>query len=142
MNFTIPISVTPVASSFSIEGAAVVFDILPPSNSLSEFENEYAWSNLREVFDKTIEDPTILLDKFVLPEDTCQALSEGIRNGTASIVSNGYFNPSSPIGPVGTSAVILTPLREFLKRHWAKGCNWVTGPHHHSRCIVVNWLAL
>ena len=69
-----------------------------------------------------------MLDKFVLPEDNCQALSNGIRNGTASIVSDGSFNPSSPIGPVGTSAVILAPSIEGPKKHWAKDCNWVTGP--------------
>ena len=71
MNFALPTSVTPVATSFAIEGAVVDFDILPPSNPLSEFENDYAWSNLREGFDKAIKDPTILLDKFVLPEDNC-----------------------------------------------------------------------
>ena len=41
MNFAIPISVTPVAASFAIEGAVAVFDILPPSNQLSQFENDY-----------------------------------------------------------------------------------------------------
>ena len=71
MNLVIPISVTPVATSFAIEGAEVVFHILPPSNPLSEFENDYTWSNLQEDFDKAIKDPTILLDKFVLPEDNC-----------------------------------------------------------------------
>ena len=84
---------------------------------MSEFENYYAWSNLREGFDKAIEDPTVLLDKFVLPEDNCQALNDGIPNGTASIVSDGSFNPASPIGPVGTLAVILAPSTECPKRH-------------------------
>ena len=61
MNLAIPISVTPVAASFTIEGAEAVFHILLPSNPLSEFENDYAWLNLREGFYKAIEDPTILL---------------------------------------------------------------------------------
>ena len=78
MNLAIPISVTPVVASFTIEGAEAVFHILPPSNPLSECENDYAWSNLREGFDKAIKDPTILLDKYVLPEDNYQALSDGI----------------------------------------------------------------
>ena len=69
-----------------------------------------------------------MLDTCVLPEDNCQALSAGIRNGTASIVSGGSFNPASPIGPVGTLAVMLAPSTECPKRHWAKGCNWVNGP--------------
>ena len=109
MNFALPILVTPVVASFANEGLVADFDILPPSNSLSEFENDYALSNLREGFDKAIEDPTILLEKFVLPEDNCQAFCTGIRNGTASIVSDNSFNSSSPMGPVGTSAVIIAP---------------------------------
>ena len=58
----------------------------------------------------------------------CQALTEGIRNGTASIVSDGSFNPNSPIGPVGTSAVILAPSTDSPKSSWTKAWNWVTGP--------------
>ena len=128
LNFAIPISVTPVAASFSIEGVVAVFDILPSNNSLFEFENDYVWSNLQESFDKAIKDPTILLDKLVLPENMCQALSDGIQNGTANIVFDGSFNPASPFGPVGMSAVILVPSTKCLPRHWTKGCNWVTGP--------------
>ena len=129
MNFALPISIRPVAASFVIEGTVPDFNILPPSNPLSEFENDYAWSDIQDRFDKAKVDPTILLDKFVLPEDMCQALSNGIRNGTASIVSDGSFNPTSPIRPIGTSAVILAPSTDVRhKPHWGKGCNWVTGP--------------
>ena len=138
MNLAIPISVTPVAASFAIEGTEAVFHIIPPSNPLSKFENDYAWSNLREGFDKAIEDPTILLDKYVLPEDECQALSDGIQNGTASIVSDGSFNPSSPIGPVGTSAVILAPSIKCPKRHWKKVVTGLPALHHCSQLIAVN----
>ena len=95
---------------------------------MSQFEYDYTRSNLQDGFDKAKVDPTILLDKFVLPEDRYQALSDGIRNGTANIVSDGSFNPTSPIGPVGTLAVILAPSTECHKRHWVKGCNWVTSP--------------
>ena len=64
----------------------------------------------------------------MLPEDGCQALNDGIRNGTAHIVLDGSFNPTSSIGPVGTLAVILAPSTKVRhKRHWVKGCNWVTG---------------
>ena len=76
MNFTPHISVTPVAASFAIEGVVADFDILPPSNQLSEFENDYTWSNLQKGFDKVIEDPTILLDKYIPHEDKCQTLSD------------------------------------------------------------------
>ena len=123
LNVAIPILVIPVAAGFSIEGAEAVFDLLPPSNALSEFENYYTSSNLQKGFDYTINNPTIFLDAFVLPKDMCQALINGIRNGTASIVSDGSFNPASPIGPVGTSAVILAVSTECLPRYWPKGWN-------------------
>ena len=52
MNFALPISVIPVVASFAIEGAVADFGILPPSNPLSEFENDYAWSDIQDRFDK------------------------------------------------------------------------------------------
>ena len=107
MNFAIPISVKSVATSFCIEGTEAAFNLLPPSNALSEFENDYIWSNLQEGFDYTIANPTILLVKFFLLEDMFQTLVKGISNGTASIVSECSFNCASLIGPVDTSAVIL-----------------------------------
>mmetsp|Transcript_38493 Transcript_38493/g.41756 ORF Transcript_38493/g.41756 Transcript_38493/m.41756 type:complete len:157 (-) Transcript_38493:1075-1545(-) len=58
----------------------------------------------------------------------CNNLVEGMQNGTAIIVSDGSFDAASPIRPVGTSAVILTPSTECHERYWTKGCNWVTGP--------------
>ena len=58
----------------------------------------------------------------------CQALIDRIRNGTANIVSASSFNPASPIGSVGTSAVILAQSTECLPRYRAKRWNWVTGP--------------
>ena len=129
LTYALPISVFSVGASFVIEGSVADFNILPPSNPLSEFEDDYAWSNIRDGFDKAIGDPTILLDKFALPKDMCQALSDGIRNGTASIVSDGSYNSSSPIGPVGTSAVIMAPSTDMRdQQHWVKGWNWVTGP--------------
>ena len=128
MNFALPISVWPVGTSFAIEGTVADFNILPPINPMSEFENDYVWSDIQDGFDKARVDQTILLDKFVLLEDMCQALSDGIRNGTASIVSDGSYNSTSPIGPVGTLAVILALSTECHKRHWVKGWNWVTGP--------------
>ena len=62
---------------------------------------------MSEGFDNTIADPTILLDIFILPEDGCADLVEGIRIGTACGVSDGSFDAASPIGPAGSSAVIL-----------------------------------
>jgi len=97
-------------------------------NTLSDFEDEPTWSTLSEGFDNAINDQTILLDKFLLPENMCNNLVEGMQNGTAIIVSDGSFDAASPIRPVGTSAVILTPSTECHERYWTKGCNWVTGP--------------
>ena len=57
----------------------------------------------------------------------CNNLIEGIQNGAASIVSNGS-DAAFPIGPAGTSAVILAPSTECHQRFWTKGWNWVTGP--------------
>ena len=109
LDLALHISVVPVATIFCIEGSTAVFNLLPPIKALSEFEHDFAWSTLQESFNYAIIDPTILLDKFVLPEGVCQSLVEGIHKGTPSIVSDGSFNTAFPIGPVGSLAVILAP---------------------------------
>ena len=77
--------------------------------------------------DTAVDDPTILLDQYHLPSDGCLALVAGIVSGTASIVSDGSFNPESLIGPAGTSAVVLAPSTNCPAKFYAKGNNWVTG---------------
>ena len=69
LDLALPISVVPVATSFRIEGPASVFVLLPLVNALSDFEDKSAWSTLSEGFNNVINDQTILLDKFVLPEE-------------------------------------------------------------------------
>ena len=46
----------------------------------------------------SIADPRILLDSVVLPNDGGEAIAKGIRDGTARAVSDGSFNPATPIG--------------------------------------------
>ena len=77
--------------------------------------------------DTVVEDPTILLDQFHLPTDNCLALVAGIVAGTASIVSDGSFNPESLLGPASSSAVVLAPSTECPAKFYARGNNWVTG---------------
>ena len=76
----LPISLRTVANSFKIEGPVAAFALLPPVNTLSDFEDELEWSTLSKGFDNAINDPTILLDKFILLEDGCTDLVEGIRH--------------------------------------------------------------
>ena len=56
-----------------------------------------------------VADPTILLDHYHLPPDSCLTLVDGVIQGTAYIVSDGSFNPDSSAGSAGTSAVVLAP---------------------------------
>ena len=69
LTYALPISVCPVGASFVIEGRAEDFVILPPINPLSEFEDDYAWVDLEDGFNKGKADPTVLFDKVTLPED-------------------------------------------------------------------------
>ena len=75
--------------------------------------------------DTAVEDPTIY--QYNLSCDGYLALVAGIVAGTASIVSDGSFNPASLIGPAGTSAVVLAPSTNCPAKFYAKGNNWVTG---------------
>ena len=124
-----PVSVAPLTSICIVtEGHSRNFVLLSPINSLSDFEANSEWSNLSEGFDYPLNNKTVLLDRFFPPKDMCNSLVEAIRNGTASIVSDGTYERNSSIGQARTSAVILEPSTTCQPRHWAKGENWVTGP--------------
>ena len=38
------------------------------------------------------------------------------------------FDTSSPIGPTGSSTVILASSTEYHRKYLIRGCNWVTSP--------------
>ena len=97
--------------------------LLSTISALSDFEADSEWSTLSEGFDYAINNPTILLDKFILPEDMCNSLVDGIKNSTASIVSDGSHEASSPIRKSGTLAVILAPSTICQPKYWVKGWN-------------------
>ena len=118
----LPISVVPVtANSVSIKGQTRQFIVLPVEDALSDFEADSKWPTLSEGFDYTVNDPTVLFDKSILPKDICNSLVDGIRNGTVSIVLDGSFEPNSPIGKAGTLAVILAPSTIYQPQYWVKG---------------------
>ena len=85
-------------------------------NALSDFEGNSAWSTFSESFDTAINDPTTLLDKYWLPDDQCDDFFEGVILGTASIVSDGSFDPASSIEPVRSSTIILASSTECNKK--------------------------
>ena len=97
----VPNSIGILAHSHQIESEVTSFIVCPASNLASDFEDASAWISLADGMDTAIEDPTILLDQYHLPLDGCLALVAGIVAGTASIVSDGSFNPESLIGPAG-----------------------------------------
>ena len=69
-----------------------------------------AWNNINEGLTTAVNDPSVLLEKFDIIEEKCNNLVKGITEGTACVISDKYFNPNSPIGPTGTSTVILAPI--------------------------------
>ena len=69
------------------------FSILPPTDDLSDFTYLSEWGSLADGLNAAVADPAILLDLYPLPLDSCLTLVDGITQGTASIVSNRFFNP-------------------------------------------------
>ena len=111
------------ADSHLIEAEVTSFSVCHISNLVSDFEDVSVWTSLSDGMDSAVEDPTILLVKYQLPLDGCRALVEGIVAGTASIVSDGSFNPESSTGPAGTSAVVLAPSTKCSAKFYAKANN-------------------
>lgn len=119
-NIVVHISIRLDHNSVSIDIRSLLFYILPPIVDLSDFKDADSWSSLKDGLDAGKSDDTILLDKYELPQDNCVRLATGIIQGTASIVSDGSFNPDSPIGPTGTSVVVLTHSIDCEKNLYAK----------------------
>ena len=114
----VTVSVVPVtANCVQTEGYNRESVLLSAVNSPSNFEANSEWSTLPEGFDYASNDQTILLDKFILPEDMCSSLVDSIRSGTASIVSDGSYEANSSIGKAGTSSVILSPSSIICQRN-------------------------
>ena len=114
----VPVSICISALSHQVEAEVSSFSVCPNTNLLSDLEDESLWTSLADGMDSAVEDSTILLHKYHLPSDECHALVDGVVAGTASIVSDGSFNPESSIGPAGTSDVVLAPCSV---KFYAKG---------------------
>lgn len=70
------------------------------TDDLSDYEDANGWNSLCDNLDPAIVDKTIMLNKYELLQDDYAELVDGIIHGTAkSIVSAGYFNPNSSVGP-------------------------------------------
>ena len=57
------------------------------------------FESILSAINASIADPRILLDSVVLPNDDGEAIAKDIRGITARAVSDGSFNPVTPIGP-------------------------------------------
>ena len=123
----IPISIQREATSYTINVTGPNFTILPMIDMISDFEDNNGWEDLADGFNTAVVDKIIILDQYLLPSDNYLELVNGIIRGTTSIVSNGSFEFESPIGPAGTSAVVLAPSTKWDDRFYAKGYNWVYG---------------
>jgi len=69
--------------------------------------------------------PRILLDSVVFPNDGGEAIAKDIRDDTARAVSDGSFNPVTPIGSSCTSALNISASYDNVDGLGA--VNWVPG---------------
>lgn len=91
------------------------------TTSASDYKDKVGWDTLQDDFDAAVADPSILLDQVRVPQDNCYVLTLGIRNSTASIVSDGLYDESFPIGPAGALAVVLAQSITCSCTLYAKG---------------------
>ena len=101
--------------------------VVPNMEVPSLFLFSCKWDSTNKDLTDAVNNPLILLDKYNIIEEKCNKLEKGITDGTACVVSDGSFNPKSPIGPAGTSAVILAPSETSERSQYVTGANWITG---------------
>ena len=73
----------------------------------------------------SIADPRILLDSVLIPDDGGIAIAQGIRDGSARIVSDGSFQEDAPIGSSGTSGIHVHA--GIATTDPCEAVNWVPG---------------
>ena len=112
----------------SVDALSESLTVIPHQDLFSDFEDHSRWNSIWDVFRFASLDPTILLDRFFIPSDNCSAIVYGFSQGTASVVSDGYFCSEPPIGPSGTSSVIVSLEIDCNQNLFSTGTNWVTGP--------------
>ena len=64
------------------------FNPTPPPYDQSDFEDDTERNSLEDGLEAAVNDKTILLDKYSIPSDNCEALVAGIIAGSACIVSD------------------------------------------------------
>lgn len=83
------------------------------------------FASILSVVNASIADPRILLDSVVLTNDGREVIAKAIRDDTARAVSDSSFNPITPIGPSGTSALNISTSGENVDG--LEAVNWVPG---------------
>jgi hypothetical protein len=85
------------------------------------------WRNIDEAMRLIQFHPDILLDSHDTAKDGGLAIVQGIKDGTARIVSDRSYKKDKPIGPAGTSAFRIAPYANNKEEQCITGYNWVTG---------------
>ena len=104
----VDVLVSPVARGqvFQIIGSSAFVSDFPDVDPLTYDPFECLPASPVDAFDALCASPRVLLHKFSLPVDGCQALANAILSGTASAVCDGSYDPDILRG---TSAFILSP---------------------------------
>jgi hypothetical protein len=85
------------------------------------------WRNIDEAVRFIQFHPDILLDSHDMAKDRGLAIVQGIKGGTARIVSNGSYKKDTPIGPAGTSAFRIAPYANNKEEQCITGYHSVAG---------------
>ena len=111
----VPLNLSPISVSergfgqVSVDVLSEFLTKLPQQDLCSDFEDHSRWNSICEGFRFASLDQSILLDTFCITSNDCRAIAYSLSQGTASVVSDGYFCRDSLIGPSGTSSVIVAP---------------------------------
>ena len=104
--------------------------VIPHQYLLSDSEDPLRRNIIWDGFRFASLDPTILLHRFCIPRNDWSAIANGFSQGTVSVISDGSFCRESPIGPSGTSSVVVALKTDCNQNLCITGTIWVTGPKY------------
>jgi hypothetical protein len=116
-----------VETTSIFETADLYLRDMDTSGHYNDLYDNGRWRDIDEAMRLIQFHPDILLDSHDMAKDGGLAIVQGIKDGTARIVSDGSYKKDTPIRPAGTSAFRIAPYANNKEEQCITGYNWVTG---------------
>ena len=116
------VSANPRSNNIVLDSKVALNFTLPDEDPIFVDYESGPFLTFKDAFDSSVDCRQILIDKYHLPRDNCEAILEGIKCGTDQAISNGYFYLKDKLW---TSLMIIVADKKDTNNLTCR--NWVNG---------------